>query len=123
MDESQLRPPQSQKRGPACSRWPQGSVHTREWVCIVLTYRNLIFVYPQDRARLHSRISRALDPQAGITYRGALRFETGCELFRETETRIGSTIPATVGRADGEEGRGYPGRDLVREMDEGRSAE
>ena len=65
----------------------------------------------------------ALDPQEGITYRGALRFETRCELFRETETQIGSDIPSPAGRDDGEEGRGYPGRELVREMDEGGSAE
>jgi PilZ domain-containing protein len=65
----------------------------------------------------------ALDQRDGITYRGALQFETRCELFRETETQIGSGIPAMVGRDDGEQGMGYPGRDHVREMSEGRSAE
>jgi hypothetical protein len=65
----------------------------------------------------------ALDPQEGITYRGALQFETRCELFRETETQIGSDIPAPVGRAERDEGRAYPGMDHGREMNEGRSAE
>lgn len=65
----------------------------------------------------------ALDERQGITYRGALQFETRCELFRETETQIGSDLPTTMGIDDQEEGRGYPGRDHVSEVSESRSAE
>ena len=65
----------------------------------------------------------ALDERQGITYRGALQFETRCELFQETDTQIGSDVPATVGQDDGEEGIGYAGRDRVCEMSEARGAE
>ena len=42
----------------------------------------------------------ALDARQGISYRGALQFETRCELFRETQ--IGSDIPVMM-RADEQE--------------------
>ena len=35
-----------------------------------------------------------LDPQHGITYRGALQFEARCDLLWEVETLDGSPIPA-----------------------------
>lgn len=57
-----------------------------------------------------------LDPREGITYRGALQFETRCELFRETETQIGFAIPATTVKDDSEQGIAYPMNDRRPEM-------
>jgi hypothetical protein len=35
----------------------------------------------------------SLDARDGATYRGALKFENRCDLFREAETRRGSLLP------------------------------
>jgi hypothetical protein len=50
-----------------------------------------------------------LDSREGVTYRGALRFEERCDdLFWETETQIGSDIPAPVITDGDNEGSAYP---------------
>ncbi len=36
----------------------------------------------------------ALDPEQGVTYQGAIKFEHRCELFWESATLTGSSLPA-----------------------------
>ena len=50
----------------------------------------------------------ALDPQGGITYRGALKFERRCELFRESTAHGGYSIPIVRMNAAGCEGNEMP---------------
>jgi hypothetical protein len=50
----------------------------------------------------------ALDPNAGVTYRGALKFEHRCELCWEHATLTGFTVPAGSKSAPGEPGKGLP---------------
>lgn len=50
----------------------------------------------------------SLDGPQGVSYRGALQFEERCEWLWETETRIGSDVPATTVAIDAEPGMDCP---------------
>lgn len=50
----------------------------------------------------------SLDPHAGVTYRGALKFEDRCEFFWEEATRRGSAVPAAAGLPDRVDGQRLP---------------
>jgi hypothetical protein len=50
----------------------------------------------------------SLDPNDGITYRGALKFEHRCDLFWEPAAPHGSGLPAARTPPEGEEGKLVP---------------
>jgi hypothetical protein len=50
----------------------------------------------------------SLDPQAGVTYRGALKFEHRCELFWEGRTLTGSAVPGLPKPTTADSGQAIP---------------
>jgi hypothetical protein len=50
----------------------------------------------------------ALDPLAGVTYRGAVKFEHRCELFWERGTLHGSAVPGASRAPAALSGKGLP---------------
>lgn len=51
----------------------------------------------------------SLDPQEGVTYRGALKFEHRCELFWEGGTLTGSSVPGSSRSIAADPGKPMPG--------------
>jgi len=51
----------------------------------------------------------ALDPERGAIYQGAIKFEHRCELFWESTTLGGSSIPASRRLQVPDDGKGIPG--------------
>jgi PilZ domain len=51
----------------------------------------------------------ALDPERGVTYQGAIKFEHRCELFWESATLTGSSVPASHRPHTPDVGKSIPG--------------
>ena len=51
----------------------------------------------------------AVDPNQGVTYQGAIKFEHRCELFWETTTLGGSAVPAHHKPHTTDSGKSIPG--------------
>src|SRR5262245_48859513 len=52
----------------------------------------------------------ALDPEQGVTYQGAIKFEHRCDLFWEAATLAGSSVPGSHRPQAVEAGKTLPGR-------------